>query len=423
MNGFRISIDLPRGRASCEPPARVLEQQGLLLVADARLDNRQELIDALELTGAPGNAELILAAYRKWGERCPEHLLGDFAFALWDPRHRRLFSARDPLGVRGLYWARNGQCLFVASAARLLLELPEISRRVDPIAVGDYLSRITSEPERTFFQDVHRLPGGHTLTASAEGFRIARYWDVQSLPSLSLGESEAADRFLELFRQAVRDRLGSGVGPTGIAMSGGLDSTSVAAVAARETSSLLACSFVFDQLGECDERPYIQTVADSLGIETAFIDTERFWFLKEAGEDVPHLDSPLMTWDSAYRQMLGVLRERGGAVLLTGHGADDLLSGSRFVVADRLRRGDLRVIRDVWDYSRSRRYGWRPLYRFLAEPLLGDTFGSLLRHAFRGRRAAGIPRWIAPEFIRSTGLAERYAQACQIGRASCRERV
>jgi len=405
MNGFHRTVDF-----ACDSV-----QGDVCIVADARLDNRNELTDALSggFRGAEetlDDTELILAAYLQWGERCPERLLGDFAFSIWDPRNRRLFCARDPLGVRPLYYTQVGSQLRVASDIGALLE----NQRIDLIAVGDYLARITSEPERTFFEDVYRLPGGHTLIATPEGLIVRRYWDVSGLHTLPLGEDEVAHRFLELLGFAVRDRLKTPGGFVGVAMSGGLDSTSVAAIAARELAqsggnSLRAYSFVFNELKECDERAFIDALSGILGIETSFIEAEKFWFLGDEESYVPPLETPEMSWDSAFRQMLRSLKESGSRVLLTGHGADDLLLGSTLICAERLRRGDLRVVREVWKYSRSRRYGLRPFYHLLIEPLLGAGTASGLRRLFR-REPLRLPGWIAPEFVRRTGLAERLAE-------------
>lgn len=422
--GFHLVVDLEGGLAGAPEPGG----GGVLLLADARLDNRRELAEALAgwlrgTNAAPEDTELILAAYLEWGEDCPRHLLGDFAFGLWDPRSRRLFCARDPLGVRPLYYARSGSRLGVASGVEALLEDPAPSRDIDLIAVGDYLLGMTSEADRTFFKDVHRLPAGHTLTAGPQGVRVRRYWDVAGIEPLSLGEEDAASRFFELLSQSVRDRLDTPGSPVAVAMSGGLDSTSVAAVTAKELAGrgaqpLLACSFVFDQLTKCDERPYIGRLSEALGIQTAFVDAEKFWFLGDEEAYSPPLETPMMSWESCFRQMLGILRERGARVLLTGHGADDLLLGSKLVYADRLRGGDIRVVNEIWKYSRSRRYGWRPLYRLLVEPMLGSGASLALRRLLR-RQGRSVPPWIAPDLTRRTGLSDRLAEVQRISAQGC----
>jgi asparagine synthase (glutamine-hydrolysing) len=408
MNGFTLFVDLDE-----EFPAA-----GPVLAADARLDNRRELLHALrgELRSEdPTDADLILAAYLRWGDRCPEHLLGDFAFVVWEPGARKVLCARDPLGVKSLYWTRQGSRFAVGSTVRPLLDRFK-TRRIDLVAVGDYLAGMIGEPDRTFFEGIQRLPSGHTLTVTPQAFEVRRYWDVLDLPRTALSGEDTASRFLELLRQAVRDRIETASGTVGVAMSGGLDSTSVAAVAqeiCRWTPGrpLEAFSFIFDQLKDCDERLYIRDVATTLSIETSYIKAEGFWFLGDEEAYAPPLETPMMSWESPFRHLLGHLRNRGGSVLLTGHGADDLLMGSRLVYADRLRRGDLRVLQEVWRYSRSRQYGWRPFYRQLVEPLLGVEAAAALRDRFGQRRAApAVTQWITPEFARRTGLPERLAQ-------------
>jgi asparagine synthase (glutamine-hydrolysing) len=420
MKGFHLTIDLEGGLVGASEPGG----SGVLLLVDARLDNRRELTEALagRLRGVnrtPEDAELILAAYLEWGEDCPRHLVGDFAFSLWNPRSRRLFCACDPLGVRPLYYGQAGSRFGVASNVGALLGNPVPSRDVDLVAIGDYLLGMTSEPDRTFFTGVHRLPAGHTLTAAPGGPQIRRYWDVAEIEPLDLSEEDAASRFFELLSQAVRDRLDVPGGSVAVAMSGGLDSTSVAAIAARELARrgnqpLVACSFVFDKLTACDERSHIARLSETLGIQTAFIDAERFWFLGDEEVYSPSLETPLMSWESGFRQMLGALQERGARILLTGHGADDLLLGSKRVYVDRLRGGDLRVVNEIWKYSRSRQYGWRPFYRLLVEPTLGSGATLALRRLFRRTGRGSVPSWIAPDFARRTGLKDRLAEVLRI---------
>lgn len=434
MSGLCVVVDLADhpvdpnvGRRMASFPGRLplqAQRHGFVLQAHARLDNREELVAALvsHLPGSgspPADTDLILAAFLEWGERCPGQLLGDFAFALWDPTNRSLFCARDPLGVKPLCYSRIGSLVCVASEPRQILEHPAVPRDVDLTTLGDYLTRLPSDPERTFFRHIHHLPPGHCLTATEAGTWVERYWDVDPDRRIVFRrDEEYAERFLELFRQSVKDRLRTSSGTVGIALSGGLDSCSVAAVAQQELAQiagapkLLASSFVFDRLVECDERPYIRALAEATGIETAFIEAERFWFLGDPEAYTPSLDTPMMSWESCFRQMLTQVRQRDAEVLLTGHGADDLLRGSAFVYSDRLQQGDLRVFGEVWKLSRSRKYGWRPLYRHLLKPLLPRRTDLALRRLLGRQDRTRIPAWISPTFARQTGLAERVRAFC-----------
>ena len=376
--------------------------------ADVRLDNREELIRLLEgidgidkITAGSSDAELILAAYLRWGDSCPEHLLGDFAFAIWDPRRRQLFCARDPLGLKVLHYAWAGSLLVFASEVEGVLEHPAISRRLDEVSVGDYLAGSLGEPGRTFFQSVHRLPPAHRLVATRDGGRVERWWDLDpERRTVYRRTEEYTSHFLDLFEQSVEARLRTPAGPVGVLMSGGLDSGSVAAVARRRlqgkaSPELFAGSFVFERLRECDEREPILAVAAHLGMETDLVEAERFPILGDSNR--PGLATPFLAWEGGFRELLRKVKGRGAQVLLTGHGGDDLMAGSPFTYADRLRRGDLRAVAEVARHAASRGRSWRwILYNYLARPLLPLT-----------PPRAEPPAWIDPAFARRTGLKER----------------
>src|SRR5690606_1316782 len=142
------------------------------------------------------------------------------------------------------------------------------------------------------------------------------------------------DRFLELFRRSVADRLRTASGSAGVLMSGGLDSCSVAAVAHGAlagqdgTPRLFAGSFVFDRLGRCDEREHIRATASHLGLEPELVPAERFPVFAGSEALLPALEEPFTVWDGCFQEMLRQVRRRGAGVLLTGHGSDDLLAGS-----------------------------------------------------------------------------------------------
>ncbi len=388
------------------------------LVADVRLDNRQELIDRLTADGTldrndPGDAELLLAAYRRWDEACPAHLLGDFAFVVWDSRRRRVFAACDPLGTKPLHYARVGSILCLASEAQQVLQHPGVSRDLDEITVGDFLACRVSEPSRTFFRDVLRLSPAHRLSADASrGLQIDRFWEPN--PDSRTVYSRAEDytaHFLDLFQRAVSDRLRTRSDTVGILMSGGLDSSSVAATASRcpgGNRRLFAASFLFDRLEECDERQFIQATTAGLSLESELIIAERFPVLDDPGTCRPALEAPFVAWDGCFHEALRRARARGARVLLTGHGGDDLLWGSRLVYADRLRRGDLRAAFEVARHALANRHVWSwILYSHLVQPLLPKTADRALRR-LTGRVAdSDLPDWIDAGFARRTGLTER----------------
>ena len=215
-------------------------QTGCVITADVRLDNRDALIAALDLvdlTRVIGDGELILRAYLRWSEGCLDHLLGDFAFAIWDPRADRLFCARDHFGMRQLIYSHEpGKLLAFATEARAVLALDETPKRINEGRIADFLEAPLLEAidqTSTFYEEIFRLPPAHCLTLDGAGLRITRYWTLKPGPQLNLPSSEAyAQAFLEVFTEAVRCRLRS-AGPVGSTLSGGMDSGSVAAVASR----------------------------------------------------------------------------------------------------------------------------------------------------------------------------------------------
>lgn len=391
----------------------------LHVVADVRLDNRRELIDRLTADGTllerqPGDAELILAAYLRWGRECPAHLLGDFAFVLWDARLRRLFCACDAVGVKPLHYARAGSLLCVASDARQVLQHPAVSRRLDEIAVGDYLASRATEPCRTFFRNVRRLSPGHRLVAESTGVHIDRFWELDpDARTVHPRDQDYVDHFLALFRRAVSDRLRTQAGSIGILMSGGLDSTSVAAVASRcapaeGSRRLFSASFVFERLQQCDERQLIQAVTAHLDLEAELISAERFPVLDDPETRRPSLEAPFMAWDACFREALRRARGRGARVLLTGHGGDDLLWGSRLVYADRLRRGDPRAVLEVLQAASAHRQAWSWIvYHHLVQPLLSPAGDRALRRLTGKDQGSNLPDWIDAGFARRTGLTDR----------------
>ncbi|WP_017317179.1 lasso peptide isopeptide bond-forming cyclase [Mastigocladopsis repens] len=243
----------------------------LVITCDARIDNRDELICALQFDNCPpekiADSQIILAAYDKWGEQCPEHLLGDFAFAIWNGRKQSLFCARDHMGVKPLYYYYQAAKIFAfASEIKALLCLQEIPRLLNKVKVGDYLAAILDDKSNTFYQDIFRLPPGCCMVLSAKGMQIRSYWSLDPSRELELGsDEEYAEALREIFAEAVRCRLRSAF-PIGSHLSGGLDSSSVTCMARQVlmeggiSRPLHTFSNIFDIITECDERPFIEAV-------------------------------------------------------------------------------------------------------------------------------------------------------------------
>src|SRR3989449_1054025 len=270
----------------------------LVLAADARIDNRGELCSLLPAPSDATDADLILAAYERWDETCPEHLLGDFAFAIWDAREQRLFCARDHFGVKPFYYHhRLGRLFAFASEIKGLLALPDVPRRLNETRVADYLVPLLEDKEITFYEEIVRLPPAHWMTVDREGIRRQEYWSLDPEREIRLGsDDEYAAAFREIFTEAVRCRLRSAF-PVGSMLSGGLDSSSIVCVA-RELLAQGGCprphtfSAVFDDVPECDERRYIETVLSGGGVEPHLIRGDKVNPVERLEQDLVQQDEP-----------------------------------------------------------------------------------------------------------------------------------
>ncbi|HWZ94802.1 MAG TPA: asparagine synthase-related protein [Opitutaceae bacterium] len=212
----------------------------LTITADVRLDNRAELFAALgipasERAGLP-DSDLILRAYAQWGEACPEYLIGDYAFAIWDAREQRLFAARDHIGARPFYYYHAARTFAFATDIRGVLAFPGVPDEIDEAEIARYLLARSigyHDNVHTFFKNLSKLPFGHRLVLDRAGLRVARHWHPENLLEIRLATlDDYTDRLYMLVEQAVADRLRTNA-RVGAHLSGGLDSSSVAVQAAR----------------------------------------------------------------------------------------------------------------------------------------------------------------------------------------------
>ena len=225
---------------------------GIVLLSQARIDNREELIRRLGLkTGIPVSGgqstypdkDLILHAYLRWGEDCVHYLLGDWTLAVWDPRRRKLFIAREPWGIGSLYYYQDARFFVFASSIKGLLALPDVPKRPNLLRVAQVLTAWPGDGAHTAYEGIKQLPSGHTLTVTARHVESHCYWHPEDAPSLQLGsDDEYVDALLELYTEAVRCRLrapvlaaggGAKNSRIGATLSSGLDSGSICALAAK----------------------------------------------------------------------------------------------------------------------------------------------------------------------------------------------
>jgi asparagine synthase (glutamine-hydrolysing) len=368
----RIGRVGPVGLASC--PLAISDAPGTLAgldgdvwaVMDGRLDDRAALIAALDGLAASAPAEvsdeeLIVRAYGAWGDECVAHLLGDFAFCLWDARRQRLFCARDHFGVKPLYYARLGNVLVVSTVLRCIRSHPAISGELCARAVGDFLLfGVSAEPSQTSFRDISRVPPAHQLAYSlvTDTLRVERYWSVPAGDVIRYAQPrEYVEQFSALLRVAVGDRLRAG--PVAVLMSGGLDSSSVATMAAdilgpSGKDQLRAFTFVYDTWPEDEEKRYASFLATALGIQASLMPVDEYYPFDRWDGDSRPPEPSLEGLTAVMIDMLDLTAGHGGNALLTGDGGDPMLLPSS--VLDQLGTIPLASLAgDVWQAWRLRR--------------------------------------------------------------------
>lgn len=375
------------------------------LTADARIDGRAELRQKLGVSESTNNdAELILLAYHAWKEQCIDHLIGDFAFAIWDANERRLFCARDHFGVKPFYYARINDTFIFSNTLNILRLHPSVSDELHEPAIADYLLfGLNQNLASTTFRDIHRLPGGHSLSISKGSLVVRRYWQLTA-DTANGPNDNCVERFRQLLTDATNDRLRTS--RIGISMSGGLDSTGLAAIAQDllsedSRSSIHACTNVYDKLFADEERHYSALAANSLGIPLVHLPGDRYsLFDSDVATDLkqpePFLFSPLAgQFNSLLRQLAQHSR-----VAFTGYDGDAFMTerpSSYFHhCVKKLKINEL--IRSIAWYVRT--------YRSL--PPVG--FRSSLKRMFRKEKPATIPEWLDDEFAARVDLHERYRQ-------------
>lgn len=323
----------------------------VVLTADARIDNRDELIDILELNDQPAetitDSQLILAAYEQWGEDCPQYLLGDFAFAIWDEHRQTIFCARDHFGIKPLYYClQRGRVFCFASEIKALLSLPEIPHRVNEVRIADYLYPMLEDKSITAYEGIFRLPPAQTLTVNTRGdLQLRIYWSLPVGNEVQFdSDEEYATAFRDIFTEAVRCRVRSAF-PVGSQLSGGLDSSSVTCVARNllqaEDEQLHTFSDVYDDVPECDERPFMNEVLAQGGVTPHYIHSDRLGPLSEWENMFPPDEEPCLVGANAYLvwESNRQTAKTGVRVVLDGFDGDTTVSHGTGYFAELARQG------------------------------------------------------------------------------------
>lgn len=314
----------------------------VILVADARIDNRSELLQLLEIAGeshAIPDSHLILAAYEKWQTKCLDYLIGDFTFVIWDTATQTLFCGRDHSGVRPFFFHHvPGKHFLFASEIKALWAFEPLEKKIDDRHVANYLchwGQFNIYQHTTFYKNVGSLAAAHCLTVNSLGLQEKMYWEVNPEQYRFNSEAEYLFAFKETFLEAIRCRLRSPY-PVSAFLSGGLDSSSVAAVAsdllAREDKAL-DTYYIDTQMAETSEREYVEAFREKHAVNHQEVTAEGDYYenLLEVAEvtDMPEMFS------LNYNHFAPIVRsvsQAGSRVLLTGSDGDTVVGyGTEYI--------------------------------------------------------------------------------------------
>ncbi len=305
------------------------EDGSISVVANGEIYNHEELRAELEGRGhrfaTRSDCEVIVHLYEEHGDDCVRQLNGIFGFAIWDERQRRLLIARDPLGVKPVYWHSDGRRLAVASEVGALLAAGLVEPRVDRVALDHYLAcRFTPAP-RTLFEGVSKLPAASILVATEDGPpRVSSYRAAPAATATGLRGSELEDELVERFGAAVERQMMSDV-PYGAFLSGGVDSAAiVAAMASRSSTPPETFTIGFPGYGDVlDERAYAAESARAIGTSHHDTAMEQDDFTDELARTVMHLEEPCGIPSAPALMQLSHFAARSVKVALSGQGADE----------------------------------------------------------------------------------------------------
>ncbi len=311
------------------------KQGHVVITMDARLDNREELVKQLDMSDRPldqiTESDFIVEAYHKWGEECPKYLLGDFAFAIWDEKKQQLFCARDHVGVKQLYFHLTDTLFVFANDLKGLVTHPDITKEINDEAVANYIVYYQLlSTTLTFFKEIEKLPPAHILTVAASGVQKKCYWRLEDAPRVSLPDAEAyAGKLRELFTPAVYNRIRSAY-PVTSHLSGGLDSSTIAVLAARKLrekgESLLAFNWVHEPTEDDDPTHYewsnSRTIAEAEGIEHHYVTlTVDKLYNYMRNHAIAYGDTAIFWYEFPVRK---AAQTRGSRTILSGWGGDEL---------------------------------------------------------------------------------------------------
>jgi len=308
------------------------EDDSLWLTFNGEVYNHLELRPELEAKGhrykTRSDAEAVLHAYEEWGEDCLQRLQGMFAFALHDGKRKRVFAARDRLGIKPLVYHDDGRTVVFGSEIKALLAHPSVPREADPDAAALYLTYRYLPAPHTLFRGIRKLPPGHFLSADANGVRVKQWWDVPRDAEPLTDRAQAEEMLRAIMDESVRARLMADV-PVGALLSGGIDSSIIVALMARHHQGPVKTFSIGFRASEGTEAelPVARRFAEFVGTEHHELFIQEEDLLAQMEPMIWNMDEPLVEPAAIPVHLICRLARDHVVVALTGEGADELFAG------------------------------------------------------------------------------------------------
>jgi asparagine synthase (glutamine-hydrolysing) len=362
---------------------------------------RRELESRGHVYRTRSDTETIVHAYEEWGDECVDRFNGMFAFAVWDQPRRRLLLARDRLGIKPLYWAHRGNLLLFGSEIKAILASGLVEPEARLSALPEFFATRSTAGAKTLYAGILKLLPGHRLVFENGDVHISQYWDVP-VGERNHGKLNASDvvaEFSELLTESVRRQLMSDV-PLGVFLSGGLDSSAIAATMARLRREPIETFSVAFEEQSCSELSYSRAVTDAIGARRhEVVVTERDFF-DALPRLVWHEDEPIAHPSSVPLYFVSSLARRHVTVVLTGEGSDELLAGYA------------RYPRIAWNWRAGALYERAvpaPIRSAIANRVIPGLPERLARYARRSFLADQSPEGMVFDSFGSVRLAEQQA--------------
>ena len=319
------------------------EDRSIVVIFNGEIYNYRDLRERLRSRGhifaTASDTEVIVHLYEDAGEECVHELRGMFAFAVWDSRRRRLFLARDRLGIKPLYYVEHSGQLIFGSEIKAILQHPIVDARLDHQALGDFLSLKYVPSPATMFSGIRALPPGHTLTCDPHSVRTGPYWKLSFAVNQNsqLSEEAAAEQLEWMLRESVKLHLMSDV-PFGAFLSGGVDSSTIVALMSQLLSRpVKTFSVGFEGNGAIfSELPYARLVSQRYKTDHHEILLKPGDIADLAEKIIWHLDQPIADNACVANYMVAELASRDVKMVLTGEGGDELFAGYARYAGERL---------------------------------------------------------------------------------------